>query len=107
MGGVSRSAILTTSGVYTMGTDFGGATPQLIELASVTDISMKWQHILALTSSGELYAWGRNFKRACGVESSDEQISKPTRVRGIEDYQILQISAGTHYSLLRCTLKSQ
>ena len=40
-----------------MGLNFGGATPKMIDLASVTDISMNGPHILALTTNGELYAW--------------------------------------------------
>ena len=105
--GDGHSAVLTTSGVYTMGTNFGGATPQLIELTSVADISMKFHHILALTNSGELYAWGHNGYGECGVGSSDDHIDKPTRVRGLDDYEIRQISAGYNYSLLRCEPKSQ
>lgn len=102
------SAILTTTGVFTLGVDeFGGDTPKLvIELGSmVADISLKNAHILALTSNGELYAWGSNWCGACGVGLSDGDIEKPTRVRGTKAYHIRQISAGCDYSLIRCTRK--
>ena len=71
--GLKCSAVLTTSGVFTMGYNFGGATPQLVKLASVADISLTWRHILALTSNGELYAWGRNEQSQCGIEASIDQ----------------------------------
>lgn len=105
--GWHSSAVLTTTGVFVWGLHFGGTTPKLIDLASVTDISMNGPHILALTTNGELYAWGSNIMGECGVGSSDKRIDEPTRVRGTEDYHIRQISAGSFYSLLCCEPKSQ
>lgn len=111
--GIWRSAILTTTGVFTMGgihrdqhkrSDFAWVAPQLIKLANVADISMTWDHILALTTSGELYAWGYNNRSQCGVVSRSDPIKKPKRVGGIEDYKILQMSAGSQFSLFRCTM---
>ena len=109
--GLNVSAILTTVGVYTMGDKFGGVTPQLVELANVTDISMKNMHILALTTSGEVYAWGDNSFGQCGVGSNDDWIDTPTRVivdeptSNTEDYNIC-ISAGRNYSLVKFAAKS-
>ena len=77
--------------------NLGGITPRLIELANVADISLKQNRILALTSNGELYA-----SKPYRVDMDDL-----TRVRGLEAYHILQISAGDHYCLLRCTPKSE
>ena len=101
------SAVLTTTGVFVMGLNFGGAMPKLIDLANVTEISMNAAHILALTKNGELYAWGSNHMGECGVGSSERRIDEPTRVPDIEDYHIRQISAGSFYSLLCCASKSQ
>ena len=103
-----------------MGFEFGGTRlpnkpfarhsvkPKLIKLANLIDISLKWTHILALTTNGELYAWGENYNGECGMKSNCyAHVDKPTRVRGIEAYHIRQISAGAMYSLLRCAPKSQ
>ena len=102
---VFYSAILTTTGVFMMGDVFGSVTPELVALSDVADISMKYDHILALTTSGKLFAWGSNNSGECGVDSRAVQIYKPTRVRGFEDYHIRQVSAGAGYSLLRCAPK--
>ena len=40
--GYCCSAVLTTTGLYTMGLNFGGSTPQLIELTNVVDISLTY-----------------------------------------------------------------
>lgn len=79
--------------------------PQLAPIKNVVDISLKYNHILALTSSGEVYAWGDNEFGQCGLGSNEKIIRKPTRVRGLEAYHIRQISAGLNYSLIRCEPK--
>ena len=103
--GQSRSAILTTTGVFVLGFGHGGSLPKQVALIAVADISLSCQHILALKKSGELFAWGWNRNGECGIDSNKSYIDKPTRVHGIENYQIRQISAGAGYSLICCAPK--
>ena len=107
--GYSTSAALAKSGeVYVFG-KWGEtiySTPHLISgLTDVVDISMSGWHILALTGRNELFAWGDNDDGKCGVGSEDDYISKPTRVAGFEDKDILQISAGLFTSLIKYKTK--
>ena len=108
------SAILTTMGVLTMGKYSGGRTPTRVVLNNVIDISLKWSHILALTSDGEVYAWRDNEYGACGVGQDspyctinsryyiESLVKKPTRVPGLENFKVRQILAGYQYSTLLC-----
>ena len=76
--------------------------PHLVNgLTGVVDISMGSVHILALTNNNDLFSWGDNERGQCGVGSKDEYITKTTRVKGLEDKEILQISAGSTCSLIK------
>ena len=107
--GCSTSAVLTKSGeVYVFGQwdEMKYSTPQLVKrLTGVVDISMNGHHILALTKENQLFAWGSNRNGQCGVGSDAAYISIPTRVTGLEDKDILQISAGQAHSLIKYKAK--
>ena len=66
---------------------------------------MNGHHILALTGSNELFAWGHNEEGQCGVGSEADYITTPTPVPGLEDKAILQISAGFGKSLIKYKIK--
>lgn len=113
--GYDSAFILTTTGLYMIKFDScdecGAVTdpiaPRRTRLQNVVDISMTRRHILALTTSGGVFAWGDNDWGECGIDSDGHPLDQPTRVKGIEAYEVHQISAGSDYSLLRCSLKSQ
>ena len=115
--GSECSALLTDDGVYAMGYNLFGMmpdnkelpirklTPTKIELPDVTDISLGINHILAMTTTGQVFAWGWNSEAAagaCGVGTSSD-VGKPTRVLLPDDVTALSISAGSLHSIIKCT----
>lgn len=109
--GSRKSAVLTKNGeVYVFG-GWGGVyhpRPHLVDgLTGVVDISLTSHHILALTSNNELFAWGVNEHGECGIGSTIEYISKPSRVLGLKNCEILQVSAGNYKSVIKFKSKNQ
>ena len=108
--GFECSAILTDDGVYAMGTDLcGGETrsmPTKIELPDeIDDISIGEAHILAKTTTGQVFAWGSNSEDcagACGVGTNSD-VEKPIRVQLPDNVVVVDISAGKKYSIIKCT----
>ena len=104
--GVQCSAILTDDGVYAMGRNLFGKqyekrnTPTKIDLPNVMDISLKAGHILAKTTSQQVFAWGMNGKGQCGV-GANTHVEKPTRVP-IPDGVVVDIEAGWEHSIFTC-----
>mmetsp|Transcript_40304 Transcript_40304/g.104469 ORF Transcript_40304/g.104469 Transcript_40304/m.104469 type:complete len:987 (-) Transcript_40304:323-3283(-) len=47
---------------------------------AVVDVKVGWRHMLALTDSGEMYAWGRAREGQLGVGDVDAQWCKPKKV---------------------------
>ncbi|XP_044756783.1 probable E3 ubiquitin-protein ligase HERC1 [Coccinella septempunctata] len=118
--GTSFSMALTSSGrVYAWGSGpilgIGSADatylqPILIEdLAHhrVIDISAGDTHCLALTEDYEVYAWGTNNVGQCGLGHSSTPITRPTKVVGLDDVKIRQISAGTSHSIAWTSIPSE
>ena len=109
--GHACSAILTDDGVYAMGNDlFGDGRRNMatkIELPDVIDISLTFAHILAMTTTGQVFAWGRNRfldSGTCGVGTSSI-VDKPTRVSFPDDVTVVEISAGHLHSIFTCKKK--
>lgn len=115
--GLNHSLAMTSTGqLYAFGDNTygqlgvaGGAnpTPALVTLPGaggpVTDIAAGWGHSLALTSTGQLYAFGYNFYGQLGIEAgigSGSGISTPTLVTlpGASG-PVTQIAAGFSQSL--------
>jgi tRNA A-37 threonylcarbamoyl transferase component Bud32 len=75
--------------------------PELNELLSDLNISVikcGAHHSLALTQSGEVYAWGSNYwgQIGCG-DNFDKSI--PTKVKALNDIKIKMISCGYNHSM--------
>jgi len=72
--------------------------PQELEgLSNVTDIQMGHEHVVALTSSGEVYCWGNGSKGQLGNGTKDQSgmLSsefKPVKVEGLASEHIAQIA---------------
>jgi RCC1 and BTB domain-containing protein len=75
--------------------------PELNELLSdlnITDIKCGANHSLALTQSGEVYAWGSNLRGQIGC--GDNYIkSMPTKLKALNDIKIKMISCGFNHSM--------
>lgn len=71
------------------------AAPKEVEgLSQVTDIQMGQDHVVALTSNGEVFCWGRNDKGQLGVELGEAQefCASPKKVEDLGSEQIKQIA---------------
>lgn len=67
-------------------------------LPDVAEVAAGVHHSLALTSDGDVYAWGRNDdKGSLGVDTSDTAVTKPMRVSDLSE--VTDVAAGFGYSL--------
>jgi RCC1 and BTB domain-containing protein len=76
--------------------------PQLNEYLSnkqIIDICCGESHSLALTSSGEVYAWGWNNWGQIGDRSDYIYHSIPIKVNDFNDEKLIQISCGYYHSM--------
>jgi alpha-tubulin suppressor-like RCC1 family protein len=55
------------------------------KLTNVTQVSVEWSHMLALTSDGHVWAWGSNENYALGVEPKGGWVNDPVEVPGLTD----------------------
>ncbi|KAK3583560.1 hypothetical protein CHS0354_026149 [Potamilus streckersoni] len=72
---------------------------QVVTLAGyfIEDIAVGAEHTVALTSSGEVWAWGNNTDGQLGLSHTNSPIREPHLVPGLGGHTIRQISAGkTH-----------
>jgi alpha-tubulin suppressor-like RCC1 family protein len=75
--------------------------PELNELLSdlnITVIKCGAYHSLALTQSGELYAWGSNAIGQIGCGDNYIKLM-PTKLKALNDIKIKMISCGFHHSM--------
>lgn len=90
-----------TSGV--LGQAGGNITvPVEIQLPSgvlSVSVSTGADHILALGSDGNVYAWGNNAYGQLGINLDTASLSIPTVVAGLQGKHIVAVSAGKHFSL--------
>jgi len=103
------SAILTDCGVYVTGKWLCGSldeavkVPTKMELSKIVKISLTSIHILAMDKEGRVFAWGWNGYGRCGLDSSADQITKPTRLPISSTFAVVDISAGFNHSIIKCT----
>ncbi|KAE8617140.1 hypothetical protein XENTR_v10008991 [Xenopus tropicalis] len=109
--GTQFSVALTKDGhVYTFGQDRliglpeGRARnhnrPQLVPVLLgifIDDIAVGAEHTLALSASGEVYAWGSNSEGQLGLGHTNH-VREPTLVTALQGKNIRQISAGRCHS---------
>lgn len=65
---------------------------------SIKGVSTGGYHSFAITEQGRVWAWGLNQFGQCGIAPGKTVIHKPTRVKSLEKYNIVQIAAGEHHS---------
>ncbi|XP_014842886.1 PREDICTED: probable E3 ubiquitin-protein ligase HERC1 isoform X1 [Poecilia mexicana] len=76
------------------------STPQVVpslEGLFVEDVAVGCEHVLALSSTGDVYAWGCNSEGQLGLGHSN-QVKEPTLVTALQGKNIRQISAGRCHS---------
>ena len=107
--GIYYTAILTDKQqVYEFGYLFDENQPKLTptlincENEKITSISGGYYHVLALTQTGKLYAWGINECGQLGLKHSDKEF-KPTLIEMPDKVSVKQISCGSYHSLLLTT----
>jgi alpha-tubulin suppressor-like RCC1 family protein len=66
-------------------------------LSNITQVSVRGDHVLALDSSGTVWSWGRNLYGELGDRATGGSHPTPVPVPFLN--QIVQVSAGTGYSL--------
>jgi alpha-tubulin suppressor-like RCC1 family protein len=115
-GGFHALALSSTGKVYAWGEDYEGEagnntehTNQPVPVAvtfpagvTITQISAGYEHDLALSSTGQLYAWGDNSDGELGDNAAESQANAPVAVSAgaiAPGTQIVQIVAGKFFSL--------
>ncbi|KAM9735317.1 putative E3 ubiquitin-protein ligase HERC1 isoform 5-T6 [Menidia menidia] len=76
------------------------ATPQVVpslEGLFIEDIAVGCEHVLALSSTGDVYAWGCNSEGQLGLGHSNP-VKEPILITALQSKQIRQISAGRCHS---------
>ena len=77
-------------------------TPTKISLPNAvksTAISAGADHVLALGSDGNVYAWGNNAYGQLGFENGGTMQSTPTLVEALQNKNVIAVSAGRFFSL--------
>ncbi|XP_053195611.1 probable E3 ubiquitin-protein ligase HERC1 [Scomber japonicus] len=109
--GTQFSVVLACDGhVYTFGQERliglpdsmlkNKSNPQLVpslEGLFIEDIALGCEHVLALSSTGDVYAWGCNSEGQLGLGHSNP-VKEPTLVTALQGKNIRQISAGRCHS---------
>lgn len=76
--------------------------PTLIPgLPPVKEVSVGGNHTLALTLTGDVYAWGYGEMLACG-NGEEEDVERPLKLVGqqIENCRVLKVAAGGQHSVI-------
>ncbi|XP_031251112.1 PH, RCC1 and FYVE domains-containing protein 1-like isoform X1 [Pistacia vera] len=116
--GHNLTVALTTSGhVYTMGSiaygqlgipTVDGLVPTRVEgkiaKCSVEEIACGSYHVAALTSSSEVYTWGKGTNGQLGHGDKDNRNS-PTLVDFLKDKQIKSLVCGSNFTAIICLHK--
>ena len=80
----------------------GAAKPQILKPLRdkrVTQIAAGENHSMVLTDKGYLYTWGRGFEGQLGLSATIEIASTPQYVKFFHNKNVVQIAAGSFYSL--------
>ena len=97
--GDNASGVLGTASSKETGTNI--TAPIQIPLPqNVTSVSVSagFDHVLMLGSDGNVYAWGNNEAGQLGTSLGDE-LSTPTLIEGLQNKNIIAVSAGHRFSL--------
>lgn len=111
--GVSHSIALNQWGqIFTWGSDHNGqvghqlgqqiqATPKILKpLATlhVVQIACGQKHSIALTTGGQIYAWGANDYGQLGIGTNTPYEATPTVIKALSGIPIAQIACGSNHT---------
>jgi hypothetical protein len=71
---------------------------EYLRTENIIDICCGFEHTLAITTSGQVYAWGRNDWGQIGNQSYKNQLT-PIRVIGFQTEKVIMISCGLSQSM--------
>ncbi|MBQ4273609.1 MAG: hypothetical protein IJB94_01385 [Clostridia bacterium] len=63
-------------------------------------ISAGTDHVLAVGSDGNVYAWGNNTYGQLGIDNGGLTVSAPTLVETLKNKNVISVSAGRYFSLV-------
>ena len=64
----------------------------------IKDVQCGYLHNLALSVDGDIYAWGKNNQKQCGVETDDLSINIPRRIEFFDDHVVDKIMVGRRHN---------
>ena len=70
----------------------------LPEQVSFKTISAGFDHVLAVTNDGSVYAWGNNDNGQLGIDGNSS-VNLPTKISALAEKRIIAVSAGKQFSL--------
>ncbi|GAA5848223.1 hypothetical protein JCM3766R1_006770 [Sporobolomyces carnicolor] len=81
-----------------------GLTPERLALKKIVLVGTGSYHSFAVSSEGQVYAWGSNSFHQTGLTSDEEVIQTPTIVESLapenhDGHRVVQIAGGAHHSL--------
>jgi alpha-tubulin suppressor-like RCC1 family protein len=110
-GGSSTAAITTTGELWAWGDNTSGqvGVPSVgnqrntpIRVGAATNwkqVSLGGSHCLAVTTTGELWAWGGNVNRQLGLGVNDSTVGVPTRVGTATNWAFVAAGGNTSYAI--------
>lgn len=96
-GSNNKHSILGTETTHSYAGQSADQPGRVVGLSDVVDISTGYDHSLAVTADGDVYAWGDNSDRGKLGDGTTDDRSKPVRVPGVSD--VTEVAAGFHHSL--------
>lgn len=79
----------------------GGSGPWVENLSNVVSISLGEFTACAILGDRSLHCWGRNNSGQAGAPSTQDNVKTPTRVAGLEQVQVVEVSVGTAHTCAR------
>ena len=98
--GDNAYGVLGNASLETTGSNITHAVQiELPNALKSTAISAGADHVLAIGSDGNVYAWGSNVYGQLGFESGADTVTTPTLVEALEGKNVIAVSAGRYFSL--------
>lgn len=79
----------------------------LLEDCRITDVSVGDRHVIAVTETADVYAWGKTFVGSAGDNGSNQMpdgqrtlITSPTKIESLSGQGVSSVSAGPNFCIL-------
>lgn len=75
---------------------------RILELSGVplASLSAGWGHSVAITTGGEVYAWGWNEEGQCGIGHREQAVLTPQKIVALKGVQVRFCAAGADHTIL-------